>query len=345
MSNSQNITDRLQRSLHDLRISVTDRCNFRCGYCMPKDIFGKNHIFLPKRESLCYAEIERIVRIFAQLGVKKLRLTGGEPLLRNDLEDLIVLLANVPEIEDIALTTNASLLSQKRAQSLKDAGIHRLNISLDALDPMIYQKINEIPTPLEDVLDGIDHALGSGFEAVKINMVVQKGINESDILPMVRKFKGSGAILRFIEFMDVGNHNHWSMDQVFSAGEILETIETEFPLESCDANYQGEVAKRWKFQDGTGELGIISSITQPFCGDCSRARLSAIGELYTCLFATSGFDLRALLRAGDKDDQLKTMIENIWRQRQDRYSEMRLKGDKTLGRSGSQKVEMSYIGG
>ena len=346
MTDYQSTADKLNRKLHDLRVSVTDRCNFRCGYCMPKDVFGKGYQFLKNSELLGYDEIERLVQIFAGFGVEKIRLTGGEPLLRKDLEDLIASLSAIDSIQDIALTTNASLLTKARSESLRSAGIKRINISLDALDPAIYQKINQIPTPLEDVLNGVNNALDSGFDAVKINMVVQKGVNDSDILPMVERFRGSGAILRFIEFMDVGNYNQWSMDQVFTSRDIVARIHERFPLEEWDPNYQGEVAKRWAYQDGAGEIGVISSITQPFCGDCSRARLSAIGELYTCLFATEGFDLRSLLRNGCSNSELSEKISAIWTKRDDRYSQLRLSDDPAdrLVRT-SQKVEMSYIGG
>ena len=345
-SSSPAILDRRQRPLRDLRISVTDRCNFRCGYCMPRDVFGKGYKFLRQNQLLSFEEIERLVRIFSGFGVTKLRLTGGEPLLRRDIEQLVTMLAAVEGIEDIAMTTNASLLTAARAKQLKEAGLKRINISLDALDKSIYQQINEVNTPLEDVLAGIDHALDAEFESVKVNMVVQNGINNSDILPMVRRFRHSGVILRFIEFMDVGNHNQWSSEQVFTSTEIINLIQQEYALESIDANYHGEVAQRWRYQDGAGEIGVISSITQPFCGGCARARLSAVGELFTCLFATSGFDLRSLVRAGYDDDELQQRIEKIWTERQDRYSEIRFSPENLVkDRQGEQKVEMSYIGG
>jgi len=345
-SSSPAILDRRQRPLRDLRISVTDRCNFRCGYCMPRDVFGKGYKFLRQNQLLSFEEIERLVRIFSGFGVTKLRLTGGEPLLRRDIEQLVTMLAAVEGIEDIAMTTNASLLTAARAKQLKEAGLKRINISLDALDKSIYQQINEVNTPLEDVLAGIDHALDAEFESVKVNMVVQNGINNSDILPMVRRFRHSGVILRFIEFMDVGNHNQWSSEQVFTSTEIINLIQQEYALESIDANYHGEVAQRWRYQDGAGEIGVISSITQPFCGGCARARLSAVGELFTCLFATSGFDLRSLVRAGYDDDVLQQRIEKIWTERQDRYSEIRFSPENLVkDRQGEQKVEMSYIGG
>ena len=340
------IVDQRKRPLHDLRISVTDRCNFRCGYCMPRDVFGKNYKFLRQNQLLTFEEIQRLVKIFSGFGVSKIRLTGGEPLLRRDIEVLVEMLANTQGITDVAMTTNASLLTQVRAKQLRKAGLHRLNISLDALDEKIYQKINEVNVPLSDVLNGIEYALEAGFESVKVNMVVQKGINHTDIIPMVNRFRNTGVILRFIEFMDVGNHNDWSLDQVFTAREIIESIHQEFPVEPMDANYQGEVAKRWRFIDGGGEVGVISSISQPFCGSCARARLSAIGELFTCLFATAGFDLRSLVRAGHDDDVISQRVGQIWRQRDDRYSEVRFSSDTLSDPSGSrQKVEMSYIGG
>ena len=313
---------------------------------MPRDVFGKGYKFLRQNQLLSFEEIERLVRIFSGFGVTKLRLTGGEPLLRRDIEQLVTMLAAVEGIEDIAMTTNASLLTAARAKQLKEAGLKRINISLDALDKSIYQQINEVNTPLEDVLAGIDHALDAEFESVKVNMVVQNGINNSDILPMVRRFRHSGVILRFIEFMDVGNHNQWSSEQVFTSTEIINLIQQEYALESIDANYHGEVAQRWRYQDGAGEIGVISSITQPFCGGCARARLSAVGELFTCLFATSGFDLRSLVRAGYDDDVLQQRIEKIWTERQDRYSEIRFSPENLVkDRQGEQKVEMSYIGG
>jgi len=340
------LRDSLKRPLHDLRISVTDRCNFRCGYCMPRDIFGKGYPFLKSSALLTHAQIELLVKVFAELGVRKIRLTGGEPLLRKDLEKLIGIIAVIPGIEDVAITTNASLLTRKRAESLKQSGIERINISLDALTPHIYEQINEIPYPLEDILGGIRNALEAGFRAVKINMVVQKGVNETDILPMVSYFRGSGAILRFIEFMDVGNHNQWNMDKVFGARDILGEISAVFPMEPLDGQYDGEVAKRWRFKDGQGEIGIISSITQPFCGDCSRARLSAKGELFTCLFAGSGVDLKKFLVAGLPAEEIRQRISAVWKNRNDQYSMKR--NPNPAGQvmvQQPQKVEMSYIGG
>ena len=340
------LVDSLNRPLRDLRISVTDRCNFRCGYCMPKDIFGKGYSFLKSSSILSYEEIALLVSIFSELGVRKIRLTGGEPLLRKDLEVLISKIAEITQIEDIAITTNASLLTKQRAISLKDAGINRINISLDALTPSIYQKINQIPYPIEEILKGINAALEVGFETVKVNMVVQKNINAEDILPMVSFFRETEAILRFIEFMDVGNHNDWNIENVFSSQETIDLIHSVYPLEPVDANYHAEVANRWRYIDGKGEIGVISSISQPFCGGCARARLSAKGELFTCLFAESGYDLRQLLNAGMTDEQIREKISTIWTARTDQYSIQRSKNllSAKKGKT-NQKVEMSYIGG
>jgi len=340
------LEDKLRRPLHDLRISVIDRCNFRCGYCMPKDVFGKGYPFLKSSTLLSYGEIERLVRIFASLGVEKIRLTGGEPLLRKDLETLVEKIHRVDGIRDIAITTNASLLTGARARALKQAGVKRINISLDALTPEIYRRINQVSFPMEDVLQGVDHAVAAGFDTVKVNMVVQKEINVPDILPMVEYFKGTGVILRFIEFMDVGNHNQWRRDLVFGANEIIDLVQSHYPIEPIDLNSRSEVAKRWRFADGSGEIGVISSITQPFCTHCVRARLSAIGELFTCLFATSGVNLKRLLEAHDSDSVIRQRIQAVWRNREDQYSMQR--GQPTATQpvhSHSQKVEMSYIGG
>ena len=313
---------------------------------MPKDVFGKNHQFLKSNALLSYEEIERLVKIFSDLGVEKIRLTGGEPLLRKNLETLIEKINSVDGINDIAITTNASLLTADRAQSLKEAGIKRMNISLDALTPAIYQQINQIPYPLEDILEGVDNAIQAEFDTLKVNMVVQKNINVPDILPMVEYFRNTGVILRFIEFMDVGNHNQWKLDNVFSAQDILELIGSKYPIEPIDLNSKSEVAKRWRFSDGAGEIGVISSITQPFCGHCVRARLSAIGELFTCLFATKGFGLKSLLAAEYSDSEIKGKIENIWVNRDDQYSVLRTQNPlRHINQSSSQKVEMSYIGG
>ncbi len=317
---------------------------------MPHDVFGRGYRFLPKSQLLRYEEIELLVRAFVRLGVRKVRLTGGEPLLRNDLEDLIARLSRLENLDDLAITTNASLLTQSRALGLHRAGVRRINISLDALDQQIYRTINRINSPLKNILRGINHALDTGFDSVKVNMVVQKDVNVSEIIPMANYFRGSGAILRFIEFMDVGNHNQWSLQRVFTAREIIDLIDPVYPLQPLDANYHGEVAKRWCYADGQGEIGVISSISQPFCGGCARARLSAVGELYTCLFATTGFNLRELLRTGADEVQLAERIGAIWQDRRDQYSEERASGrpvqiNGPTGKTPSQKVEMSYIGG
>jgi cyclic pyranopterin phosphate synthase len=330
--------DTLGRRIHDLRISVTDRCNFRCVYCMPKEVFGKDYQFLERKELLAFEEITRLARVFRGLGVEKIRLTGGEPLIRRNLEQLIASLAAIPGL-DLTLTTNGSLLTRK-AQALKAAGLQRVTVSLDALDDAAFRQMNDVDFPVARVLEGIDAAAAAGLSPVKINMVVKRGVNEGSILPMARHFRGTGHILRFIEYMDVGHTNGWRMDDVVPAREIVERISAEFPLEPVDANYRGEVAERWRYRDGGGEVGVIASVTQAFCRDCTRARLSTEGKLYTCLFATRGHDLRALLRAGASDDELRTAVTAIWTQRADRYSELRSERTVKL-----EKIEMSYIGG
>lgn len=334
--------DTLGRALQDLRVSVTDRCNFRCGYCMPQSVFGPGYRFMRRDELLDPSELMRLLEAFAALGVRKLRLTGGEPLLRPDLTELVERAAGIDEIEDIALTTNAALLTAERARDLREAGVRRVNISLDALDETVYRRINPIPTPLQQVLDGIEHALSAGFHSVKINMVVQKGLNDGEILPLARYFRGRGAVLRFIEFMDVGNHNRWDLSAVVTAREILDRIAAEYPIEPLDPNYSGEVARRWRYVDGGGEIGVISSVSQPFCRNCSRARLSANGQLFTCLFAERGRDLRPLLAEHPEPGALSGALADLWRARDDRYSELRATGG---GKRSRQKVEMSYIGG
>jgi cyclic pyranopterin phosphate synthase len=337
------LDDARSRRLHDLRISVTDRCNFRCTYCMPKSVFDKDYAFLPQSSLLSFEEIERLVRIFVAHGVEKVRLTGGEPLLRRHVERLVELLAAVRTPSgaplDLTLTTNGSLLARK-ARALRDAGLKRLTVSLDALDDATFRAMNDVDFPVADVLAGIDAARDAGFASVKVNMVVKRGVNDDQIVPMARHFRGSGHIVRFIEFMDVGASNGWRMDDVVPSREIVERIDREFPLEQCEANYRGEVAERWRYADGGGEVGVISSVTQPFCGDCSRARLSTEGRLYTCLFATSGHDLRGLLRSGHDDGQISGALAHLWSQRADRYSEIR-----SSHTAGVRKIEMSYIGG
>ena len=330
--------DTLGRPVRDLRVSVTDRCNFRCVYCMPKEVFGRDYRFLERRELLTFEEIDRAARIFAELGVNKIRLTGGEPLLRRQLERLVELLAGIPGL-DLTLTTNGSLLPQKAA-ALAEAGLRRLTVSLDSLDDEVFRAMNDVDFPVERVLAGIEAAAAAGLAPVKVNMVVKRGLNEDSVLPMARYFRGSGHILRFIEYMDVGHTNSWRLDDVVPAREIVETIDAELPLEPVAPNYAGEVARRYRYRDGGGEIGVIASVTKPFCGACTRARLSAEGRLFTCLFATKGFDVRALLRSGASDADLATALAAVWRSRDDRYSEIR--SAETLDLP---KVEMSYIGG
>jgi GTP 3',8-cyclase len=333
------VSDSFGRPVRDLRISVTDRCNFRCVYCMPKEVFGRDYQFLPRSELLSYEEIERLCRIFVAHGVEKVRLTGGEPLVRRNFERLVEMLAAVPGLLDLTLTTNGSLLAGK-ARALKDAGLSRVTVSLDSLDNDVFTAMNDVDFPVERVLAGIDAADAVGLGPIKVNMVVRRGLNEDSVLPMARYFRGTGMILRFIEYMDVGHTNGWRLDDVVPAAEIVEMVDAEMPLEPVEPNYPGEVAARWRYRDGRGEIGVISSVTQPFCGDCTRARLSAEGKLYTCLFAVKGHDLRALLRDGASDPELFEAIARIWRVRDDRYSEIRSAETVDLP-----KVEMSYIGG
>jgi cyclic pyranopterin phosphate synthase len=329
--------DRLGRPLRDLRISVTDRCNFRCVYCMPKEVFGRDYRFLDRRELLTFEEIERLARVFAGQGIEKIRLTGGEPLVRRDVERLVDRLARIRGL-DLTLTTNGSLLPQK-AQALVDAGLKRVTVSLDSLDDDVFRAMNDVDFPVSRVLEGIDAAAAAGLP-VKVNMVVKRSLNEDSVLDMARAFRGTGHVLRFIEYMDVGHTNGWRLDEVVPAAEIVRTIDAEFPLEPAEPNYRGEVARRWRYLDGAGEIGVIASVTQPFCGDCSRTRLSAEGRLYTCLFAVRGHDLRALVRGGASDDELADAVRSIWGKRVDRYSELRSAATRDLP-----KVEMSYIGG
>jgi cyclic pyranopterin phosphate synthase len=326
------------RSLHDLRISVTDRCNFRCVYCMPKDAFGRDYPFLAHSELLTFEEIERIARIFVGLGVRKIRLTGGEPLLRKNLERLIAKLARLPGI-DLTLTTNGALLARK-ARALRDAGLQRVTVSLDALDDATFRAMNDVDFPVAKVLEGIDAAAIAGLAPIKINAVVKRGMNEEAVVPLSRRFKGTGHIVRFIEYMDVGHTNGWRMDDMVPAAEIVRMIDRELPLVPADPNYTGEVAERWRYRDGDGEIGVIASVTQAFCRDCTRARLSTDGRVYTCLFATQGYDVRTLLRGPYDERQIESAIAAVWRQRSDRYSEVR-----SANTVRTQKVEMSYIGG
>jgi cyclic pyranopterin phosphate synthase len=329
--------DTLGRPLRDLRVSVTDRCNFRCVYCMPKEVFGRDYRFLERRELLTFEEIERLARAFVAHGVEKIRVTGGEPLVRRDVERLVALLAAIPGL-DLTLTTNGSLLAEK-ARALKDAGLRRVTVSLDSLDDEVFTDMNDVDFPVQRVLEGIDAAADAGLP-VKVNMVVKRGVNEDSVLPMARAFRERGHILRFIEYMDVGHSNGWRLDDVVPAADIVAAIDAELPLEAMPPNYPGEVARRWRYRDGSGEIGVIASVTQPFCGGCTRARLSAEGRLYTCLFGLRGHDLRALVRGDASDAELERAIGDIWSRRTDRYSEIRSENTADLP-----KVEMSYIGG
>ncbi|HMM40496.1 MAG TPA: GTP 3',8-cyclase MoaA [Thermomicrobiales bacterium] len=333
-------TDLLNRPLRDLRISVTDRCNFRCVYCMPKEIFGANYPFLPHGDVLTFEEIPRLAGIFASHGVEKLRLTGGEPLVRRSIEDLVAMLVEVEGIQDIAMTTNGSLLTAKKARALKAAGLQRITISLDSLDDTVFKSMNDVNFPVAKVLAAIDNALEAGLAPVKIDMVVKRGYNDDSVLRMAEHFRGTGIILRFIEFMDVGTTNGWRMADVVPAREILDAIGAEWPIEPVEPNYTGEVAARWRYLDGQGEFGIIASVTMPFCRDCTRARLSADGQLYTCLFGVRAHDFRSMLRDGASDDEISAMVGRVWGNRADRYSELRSENTIQL-----KKVEMSRIGG
>lgn len=339
MGNPLTVLDTLARPMRDLRVSVTDRCNFRCVYCMPKEVFGSDHAFLPRAEILHFEEIERIVRAGVALGVRKVRLTGGEPLVRKNLEHLVGLLARIEGIEDLTLTTNASLLAT-RAQVLADAGLHRVTVSLDALDDPTFQAMNDVGFPVSRVLEGIAAAEAAGLGPIKVNAVIRRGLNEHAIGDLAEYFRGTGNTIRYIEYMDVGHSNGWRLDDVVPAAEIIQRINARWPLEPVDPDYRGEVAQRYRYRDGAGEIGVISSVTQPFCGDCTRARLSADGHLYTCLFATSGHDLRALVRSSATDADLAEVLRVIWTGRDDRYSELR-----TLETVDLPKVEMSFIGG
>jgi cyclic pyranopterin phosphate synthase len=352
-------TDLLGRPLHDLRISITDRCNFRCVYCMPKEVFGRDHQFLPRSELLTFEEITRLARAFVANGVRKIRITGGEPLVRRDVERLIAMLSEIriapapakpappllagsveptPADLDLTLTTNGALLPDK-AQALADAGLKRVTVSLDSLDDLTFRAMNDTDFPVQRVLDGIEAAAAVGLP-VKVNAVVKRGLNDDGILDLARHFRATPHVLRFIEYMDVGHTNGWRLDDVVPAAEIVATITSEFPLEPVDPSYRGEVARRWRYVDGSGEIGVIASVTQPFCGDCTRARISADGQLYTCLFAVRGTDLRGVVRDGATDAALEEAIAAVWRRRTDRYSEIR-----SAGTAGLQKIEMSYIGG
>jgi GTP 3',8-cyclase len=337
------LIDRLQRPLRDLRVSVTDRCNFRCTYCMPKEVFNRDYRFLPHSDLLSFEEIAGLARRFVAHGVEKIRLTGGEPLLRKNLNRLVAMLAELKTPDgrpiDLALTTNGSLLRRHAADLARD-GLKRVTVSLDALDDDVFRKMNDVDFPVAAVLDGIDAASAAGLP-VKVNMVVQRGVNEQQILPMAQFFRKGGHVLRMIEYMDVGATNGWRLDQVVPESRIVELINTEIPLEPIEPNYPGEVARRWRYWDGRGEIGVVASVTRPFCGTCTRARLSVEGRLYTCLFASRGYDLRPLLRGSASDEQLSTVIGRIWGARSDRYSELRGQA----ARHDSNRIEMSYIGG
>ena len=332
------LRDTRGRALRDLRVSVTDRCNFRCVYCMPKTVFGRDYPFLAHAELLSFEEIARTARILRQHGVEKIRITGGEPLLRRNIERLVEMLAAIPGL-DLTLTTNGALL-EKKARALRDAGLKRVTVSLDSLDDAVFKTMNDADFPVQKVLDGIAAASAIGLAPIKINMVVKRGINDDSVVAMARHFRGSGHVVRFIEFMDVGHTNGWRMDDVVPSAEIVERIGAVFPLRAADANYAGEVAERWRYVDGEGEIGVISSVTRAFCRDCTRMRLSTDGKLYTCLFATQGRDLRALLRGGNSDSEIAGFVAGTWQARDDRYSEIRTAETVRLD-----KVEMSYIGG
>lgn len=338
------VKDTRGRRLRDLRISVTDRCNFRCVYCMPRSVFGAAYNFLDRKELLSFEEIERVARGFVANGVTKLRITGGEPLVRRQIEHLIEKLAGIDGVSDVSLTTNGALLTVRRAQQLRDAGLNRLTVSLDSLDDDTFKRINDVDFPVGRVLEGIDNAKAAGLGPVKVNMVVKREMNEGEIVPMAEQFRGTGHILRYIEFMDVGTTNGWRLDDVFTARDIAAEIDAVHPIEPMDPNYHGEVAKRWRYLDGSGEVGIISSVSQPFCGACSRARLSAEGQIYTCLFANQGVDFREHVRAGLSVEELTEKVAALWRGRDDRYSEIRTFETHRLAELGP-KIEMSYIGG
>jgi cyclic pyranopterin phosphate synthase len=332
-------TDARGRALRDLRISVTDRCNFRCTYCMPKDVFDADYAFLPQPELLTFEEIVRAARVFQGLGTRKIRLTGGEPLMRRGIDRLVAMLrAAVPDVE-LTLTTNGSAL-KSQAKALALAGLDRITVSLDSLDDATFRRMNDVDFPVARVLEGIEAAGAAGLTPVKVNMVVKRGVNDSHVVDMARHFRGSGNVVRYIEFMDVGSTNGWRMDDVIPSAEIVRRISERFPLEAIDARYAGEVAERWRYRDGSGEIGVISSVTQAFCSSCTRARLSTDGHLYTCLFAQRGYDLKSMLRAGASDAAIAEAVASIWSQRADRYSEIR-----TAETAAERKVEMSFIGG
>ena len=340
----RSMTDKFGRRIRDLRISVTDRCNFRCPYCMPAEVYGEKYEFLPRPHILSFEEIERLTRLFVRIGVSKVRITGGEPLVRANLPDLISKLGVIDGIDDIALTTNGYLL-ENNATELKDAGLNRLTISLDSIDPDVFKEMSGRPQGPENTLAGIKVAASLGFEQIKINVVVQRGVNEHTLVDTARYFKGTGAIVRFIEFMDVGTKNGWELSQVFTSTEVIHAINAEFPIEPIEPNYKGEVASRYRYVDGSGEIGVISSVSKPFCGDCTRARLSTDGKLITCLFASGGTDLKTPMRSGATDAELAEIITSVWTGRSDRYSELRSRDTEFNSDSDVSKVEMYYIGG
>ena len=339
MRNPLTVLDTLGRPMRDLRISVTDRCNFRCVYCMPKEVFGRDHAFLPRAEILEFEEIDRVVRAAVALGVRKVRLTGGEPLVRRGLESLVGMLAAIDGIEDLTLTTNGSLLAD-RAQALADAGLDRVTVSLDALDDPTFQSMNDVGFPVSRVLEGIAAAEDAGLGPIKVNAVIRRGLNEHAIVDLAEHFRRTPTTVRYIEYMDVGHTNGWRLDDVVPAAEVVAAIDVRWPLQPIESAYRGEVAQRYRYRDGAGEIGVISSVTQPFCGDCTRARLTADGQLYTCLFATAGHDLRSLLRSGADKEIVSEALRTIWAGRSDRYSELR-----SLDTVELPKVEMSFIGG
>ena len=333
--------DTLRRPLRDLRISITDRCNFRCTYCMPAEVYGERYRFLPKRELLTYEEIARLTALLVGMGIEKVRLTGGEPLVRQDVPDLVRMLARLPGVDDLTMTTNGYLLAPF-AQQLADAGLHRVTVSLDSLDDGVFAAMNGRGFGASRVLEGIDAAARAGLAPIKINAVVERGVNDHTVVDLARRFRGSGHIVRFIEFMDVGNRNHWEETRVVPSAELIERIGAVFPIEAVEPGYRGEVAERWRYRDGAGEVGFISSVSHPFCGDCTRLRLSPKGRIYTCLFASSGADLRAPLREGASDDELAAILHDIWTLRADRYSELRAQ---LQAHGGQRKIEMYQIGG
>ncbi len=341
---SKSVTDKFGRRVRDLRISVTDRCNFRCPYCMPAEVYGEKYEFLPRPHILSFEEIERLTRLFVRIGVSKVRITGGEPLVRANLPDLVSKLCVIDGINDVALTTNGYLL-ENNAQLLKDAGLNRLTVSLDSIDPDVFKEMSGCPQGPTNTLAGIKTAASLGFKQIKINVVVQRGVNEHTLVDTARYFKGTGAIVRFIEFMDVGTKNGWELSQVVPSDEVIQAINTEFPLEPIEPNYKGEVASRYRYVDGSGEIGVISSVSKPFCGDCTRARLSTDGKLITCLFASGGTDLKTPMRSGATDAELAAIINKVWTGRNDRYSELRSNDTEFENDSDDSKVEMYYIGG